>query len=114
MLRTMAMTGFIILIFMTGALYAGDVNILPVEPASDVTETETELTVPEFDAIGTIDGISENEIVIDDRLFKLSTATAFYSKTGERISRSGFSKGRMVGIVLNSSRQAISIWKYGN
>lgn len=114
MLRLIGMTGLIILMFMSGTLYAGDADILPVTPALDFTETDTECLIPEFDEIGTIDRISETDIVINDCIFKLSSATAFYSKTGKRTSRSDFSERSVVGIVLNSNRQVISIWKYGN
>jgi hypothetical protein len=114
MLRLIGIAGLIILMFISGTLHAGDVNILPVKPAPDFEEIDKEAVIPEFDAIGTIDRIAENEIVIDDRLFKLSPITAFYSKTGEKTSKSGFSEKSRVGIVLNSKGLVIAIWKYGN
>jgi hypothetical protein len=64
----------------------------------------------EFTGTGRIDRIAQDEIVIDDRLYGLSSHTSYNIPTRNNVSRSNFHVGQIVGFITDGSRQIISLW----
>ena len=63
-----------------------------------------------FDGWGRIDRIAEDEVVIDDRSWPLSAFVEYHSPTAMNVSRYLFSSGNLVGYLMNSKREIISLW----
>ena len=63
-----------------------------------------------FNAIGTIDRIAEDEIVIGDTLYGLSSNTTYHTPTMKDASKSQFPVGSRVGLKTNPKREVTSLW----
>jgi hypothetical protein len=63
-----------------------------------------------FSGMGYIDRIEDNEIVVDDVLFRLSTGVSYHTPKIGKASRGWFSVGKRVGFITNSKREIISLW----
>jgi len=61
---------------------------------------------------GTIDQIRDDDVVVDDCLFKLSVGVKFYtnSKMNTYANRSRFRKGTKVGYQVNDNRDVTAMW----
>jgi hypothetical protein len=64
----------------------------------------------EFDGFGRVDRIEGDEIVINDRLLRLSPRFTFSTKTSQRAAREILKVGDMVGFKKGSDGQVVSIW----
>ena len=63
-----------------------------------------------FNIIGKIDRIAENEIVIDDTLYKLSPKLTCYTPTSMYASKAVFSVGNRVGVEIDSKHEVTSLY----
>ena len=65
-----------------------------------------------IDGIGAIDQIRDDEVVVNDCLFKLSPGVKFYinSEMNTYANRSRFKKGADVGFQINDNGEVISMW----
>ena len=63
-----------------------------------------------FTGIGRIDRLAEEEIVINDSLYRLAPYVVYNTPTAMNVSRFMFRAGNLVGFITNSERQIISIW----
>lgn len=63
-----------------------------------------------FSGQGCINQIVAKKVVIDDRLYKLSTDVSFNTPKMQNASRSWFRPGRLVGFVINSENEIESLW----
>jgi len=63
-----------------------------------------------FEAIGTIDRITNDEIVIGDTLYRLSPSVTYHTPTIEDASKHLFSVGSLVGFLINNKREVTSLW----
>jgi len=63
-----------------------------------------------FDGWGQIDVIADDEIVIDDSLYKLSPSVEYSTPTEKYATRNSFSAGKIVGFITNSKREIVSLW----
>jgi hypothetical protein len=63
-----------------------------------------------FNAIGKIDRIAENEIVINDTLYRLSPNVTCYTPTSKYVSKALFSVGNRVGVEIASKNEVMSLW----
>ena len=63
-----------------------------------------------FNAIGKIDRIAENEIVINDTLYRLSPDLICYTPTSMYASKALFSVGNRVGIEIDSKNVVTSLY----
>ncbi len=64
----------------------------------------------EFDGWGRIDRISDEEIVIDDSLFRFSPYVIFNTPARMNVPRDRFRKGQSVYYILNEENKIVSIW----
>lgn len=64
----------------------------------------------ELTGTGKIDRIATDEIVIDDRLYGLSSNTTYNIPTHNNVSKANFRVGQFVGYITDGNRQIISIW----
>ncbi len=80
-----------------------------VSSAAQVQETDRPLI---FDITGKIDRISNNRLVIDDVLFKLSLSTTYHAPDLIFTQSSDFKKGYFVGLMLKdkSTREVLCVW----
>ena len=65
-----------------------------------------------IDRTGTIDQIRDEDVVVDDCLFKLSAGIKYYtnSKLNTYANRSRFKKGTNVGFQINDNGQVTTMW----
>jgi hypothetical protein len=65
-----------------------------------------------FDGMGHINSIDTDrgEIVIDERMLRLSPAVEYHTPTASNISSALFGPGSYVGYMINADRQITSIW----
>jgi hypothetical protein len=63
-----------------------------------------------FNGVGRVDGITAEEVVIDDRLFKLAKKVTFNMPGRYDVSRARVGKGNIVGFMLNARKEVDSIW----
>lgn len=64
----------------------------------------------QFSGFGRIDRIASDEIVIDDLLYRLASSVTYHTPTRTNASRSWFRTGNLVGFVLNSEQEIVSLW----
>lgn len=95
-------------------------TLLPIKPVpaidkGDKTEKYTiEHGISEVQASGMISRISENEIVINNALYRLAPDVVFYNEDHERIAKKEFRKGNVVGWRVNSKGAISKLWKLAN
>ena len=65
-----------------------------------------------IDRTGTIDQVRDNDVVVDDCLFKLSAGVKYYtnSKLNTYANRSRFKKGTKVGFQIDDNGQVTTMW----
>ena len=63
-----------------------------------------------FNLIGKIDRIAENEIVINDTLYRLSPNLSCYTPTSMYASKAIFSVGNRVGVEIDSKHEVTSLY----
>ena len=65
-----------------------------------------------FDGYGLVHRIDvdENEVVIDDRLMRLSPYASYHTPAESDVSSALFSSGNVVGFIIDSDLSIISIW----
>ncbi len=63
-----------------------------------------------FDGYGRVDRIEGEEIVINDRLFKLSPRFSFATKTSTRAAGELLKVGDTVGFKISADSHVISLW----
>jgi hypothetical protein len=83
--------------------------ILIFTSALGFTEDPEKVTIS---GIGTIDQIRDDEVVVNDSLFKLSPGVKFYtnSKMNTYANRSRFRKGTYIGYQFNGTREITAMW----
>jgi hypothetical protein len=64
----------------------------------------------DFEAVGHIDSLKDDLIVIDDLQKRLSPDVQYYRQGGIRIRRSSFRAGAKVGYVTNTEGEIIALW----
>ncbi|QTA92784.1 hypothetical protein [Desulfonema magnum] len=85
-------------------------EIKDLKAVPEIEETEKEIN---FEAISLIERMENDEIVLNDSLYRFSPDVKFYSKTGKLVSRSKFHVGTRVGYILNPENiyEVISVWE---
>jgi len=63
-----------------------------------------------FDGWGRIDSIESNKLVIDDTGLKLSPSVTYRTPTKKYATSAYFSPGDLVGFLLDSKGEIISLW----
>ena len=63
-----------------------------------------------FHGMGCIDRITEDQLVIDEHLLKLTHNVTYNTPTEEDASSAFFSPGKMVGYILNADNAIVSLW----
>ena len=63
-----------------------------------------------FDGYGYINRIAAEEVVIDESLLRLSAAATFATQNSVMASMGDFTDGDLVGYLINSEREVISLW----
>ncbi len=63
-----------------------------------------------FDIQGRIDRLSDNVIVVNDTLFKLSDNIVYNTPNGNDVRQDQFRKGDFVGMKLNSNGIVVAVW----
>ena len=63
-----------------------------------------------FDGTGHIDRIGDNEIVIDDSLYRISSFVKYHTPKTSNTSSGWFRAGDLVGFIKNSNNEIISLW----
>ena len=91
--------GFVFLFFLAGVSYGQD----PDRKFPDYYPDK-------FNAIGNIDRIAEDEIVIGDTLHRLSPYVTYHTPTDRDTSKVLFPVGSLVGFITNSEREVTSLW----
>ncbi len=91
--------GFIFIFFILGVSYGQD----PDKKFPDYYPDT-------FNAIGNIDRIAENEIVIGDTLYRLSPYVTYHTPTSRDASKVLFPVGSLVGFITTSEREVTSLW----
>jgi hypothetical protein len=93
--------------------YTETIEILDIEPVSGFERnrntTGTSEAV-EFDGSGIIFRVDQNAIVINDMLFDLSPVVSYHSADGSSTTKASFGEGKLVGYVLNSQEEILSLW----
>jgi hypothetical protein len=91
-------------LLLTGISLAQDAA-LPVPAAIDVEESG------HATSSGTINRIGDNEIVVDDSLYPLSSVLELYSANGRSISFRDIQEGIQIGFQLNQEGEMVALWK---
>ena len=63
-----------------------------------------------FDNIGTVDSLTDREMVIDDTLYRLSYSASYHMPGGRAVSRNRFKTGDMVGCLITADGEIESMW----
>ena len=63
-----------------------------------------------FSGHGCINRIEGNEVVIDDRLYRLTTDTTYHTPKTQYATSSQFRKGVRVGFIQNAGKKIESLW----
>ena len=63
-----------------------------------------------FSGHGCINRIEGEEVVINDRFYRLTSGTTYHTPKTQYASRSPFRKGVLVGFVQNSGKKIESLW----
>ncbi len=100
----------IIIMIMTGTVSAGEA-INPETGLPITVELLRQLPIEKIGSYGTVDGISEDAIWIDDKKYMFSSNATFLSKDVRATSRSSFKKGNAVGFILNSDGEIAFLQK---
>jgi len=85
-------------------------ELLEVSPVPSI-ESEGTIVPIVFNGRGRIDRFDGKEIVVGDRLRRLSGSVLFYTKAGKVISRNLFNEGDMVGYLENKHNEIIAMYK---
>ncbi len=104
------------LIFTTGLAQAGDTVIHDFRPPSaamDDSVRRCDLWEGKFDGCGILDRLKDNEIVIDDTLYRLSSSAVFKNLDGRSATAGEFLLGTSVWFVLYPDNTIKSVWKEG-
>ncbi len=103
---------------MTAAGYAKDkIIFLPIKPVPAIEKTDKvekykiEHGIDEVEASGMVNRISENEIVINNALYRLAPDVVFYSKAREPLAKKELRRGNIVGWQLNTKGAISKVWK---
>jgi len=91
--------GFVFLFFLTG-----------VSHGQDREQKFPDYYPDKFNAIGNIDRIAEDEIVIGDTLYRLSPHATYHTPTVRDASKVLFPVGSLVGFITTSKREVMSLW----
>jgi hypothetical protein len=67
-------------------------------------------SLSDFDGVGHIDSMEEDQLVIDDCSRKLPSGVKYYKPGPIKIPAAAFSVGSRVGYVENRNGQIISLW----
>lgn len=89
--------------------------IIAPDPSLAQKKYRPEMVLPsyypnDFDGFGRVDRIEGDEIVINDRLLKLSPRFTFSTKTSQRASREILKVGDMVGFTKGPGDNVVSLW----
>ena len=95
-------TGWFIIMIMTGTVSAGEA-IFPETGKPITVELLRQIPIEQIGGYGTIEGISQDAIWIDDRKYVFSSNVKFLSKDVGSTTRSSFKKGNAVGFILDSN-----------
>ncbi len=115
-----------------GQAFAGDVDLLPVNPVSPATAPSPKKatrpkpaatrpsttagsggavdSVPAFNGEGTIDQINANGYVINDTTFILAPDVKFRLSASQSTPRSSFKLGTYVAYFLDNQRRITELW----
>ena len=63
-----------------------------------------------FSGHGCIGRIEGNEVVIDDRLYRLTSDTTYHTPKSQYASRSRFREGMRVGFIQSAGKKIESLW----
>jgi hypothetical protein len=108
-------TRHVLVIWIGLAIFVGGLFI-PANVNSEGQKVKPELIMPQhyppggFDGYGHIYRISNEEVVIDDDLFKLARSVIYVTPTNKMSSHSNFGLGDLVGYLYNSEHEIISMW----
>jgi hypothetical protein len=91
--------GLIFLFFISGVSYAQN----PEQKFPDYYPEK-------FNAVGNIDRIAEDEIVIGDTLYRLSPSATYHTPSIRDASKVLFPVGSLVGFITNSEQVVTSLW----
>ena len=93
---------FIVMIMiMAGTVSAGEA-IFPETGQPITVELLRQIPIEQIGSYGTVDGISEDAIWIDDKKYMFSSNATFLSKDVGSTSKASFKKGNAVGFILDS------------
>ena len=98
------------LVFVVIAIFISSTICLAQQGIEDLPDYYPE----SFSGDGCVDRITNNKIVIEDRLFKLSPEIAFHTLKVEYANRSRFRAGMRVGYIKNLLNEIESIWYVRN
>lgn len=88
---------------------------IPASVSHAQTRVKGEWVLPKyypdgFDGWGRIDRIESNKLVIDDTVLKLSPSVTYRTPTDKYATSGYFSPGDLVGFLLDSKGEIISLW----
>jgi hypothetical protein len=63
-----------------------------------------------FDGWGRIDRITEDMVVIDDTMIKLSPSIVYRTPTNTHATSAYFKPGNLVGFMTNATNEIVSLW----
>ncbi|WP_024334942.1 hypothetical protein [Desulfotignum balticum] len=86
------------------------VELLEVSPVPSI-ESEVMIVPTEFDGKGRINRFDGKEIVVGDRLRRLSGSALFYNKVGKFSNRDRFHPGDMIGYLVNKNNEITAVYK---
>ena len=104
------------LLFIAGPLCAGDTAILVIKPPSsapDLPAKGPDLHYGKFDGTGVIERITSQEVVIDDKLYRLGSRITYKYRDGSSATADNFPVGTRVWFVLYTDNIIKSVWKEG-
>ena len=100
----------IIIMIMTGTVSAGEA-INPETGLPITVELLRQIPIEDIGSYGTVEGISQDAIWIDDRKYIFSSNATFLSKNVGYALRSSFKKGNAVGFILDSDGEIAFLQK---
>ena len=88
---------------------------IPVSVSGADRRVKGEWILPEhfpkgFDGYGHINRITAEEVVIDDSLLKISPSATYATSISVMASSGDFGEGDLVGYLIDSEREIISLW----
>lgn len=117
MLNKTALVSFVIL-FVCVAGYAEDkMKHLPIKSVPAIEKPakarldNIEHNIAEIEATGMVDRITNDEVVINDTLFRFAPEAEIYSQNSERLSTTDIIQGHIVGWRLNEKGEIAKLWK---